>query len=73
MLLGAAASQPASIWSETSPWEVALFAAGIVFTLALLAIFFWITFRAAREDGQGVDPAATGEKPAGPDAPDTKE
>ncbi len=38
-----------SLLSETTAGEIALFIVGIIFTLGLLAAFFWITFRALRE------------------------
>jgi hypothetical protein len=38
-----------SLLSETTAGEIVLFIVGIIFTLALLAAFFWITFRASRE------------------------
>lgn len=48
-------TMPASIWSQTTTWELALFAVGVLFTLALLGLFIWITFRAGREERERSD------------------
>lgn len=45
----AAETQPASIWGEVTPWEVALLSAGVALTLAILGFFIWLAWRAGRE------------------------
>ena len=48
-MIDSAPSQSASIWSEISADEIALFVAGIVFTIALLGGFIVVMIRASRE------------------------
>ena len=47
--MNAATLPEPSIFSEVGAWEIVLFAAGVLFTLVLLAIFITVMVRASRE------------------------
>lgn len=38
-----------SLWGQTTSGEIALLILGGVFTVLLVVVFFWVTFRAMRE------------------------
>ena len=44
-----AAGEPASIWGEITPWEIALLAAGGVLTIVVVGFFVWLAIHAGRE------------------------
>ncbi len=51
-----AASESTSIWSDVTPWEIAMFAAGGLLTIGLLGFFVWLALRAGREGRESRKP-----------------